>query len=183
MPLSDFNTIFLSPLLEKLSLENKVLVLLGDFNVNLLNINTENSISDFLDIMGNNLILPQIILPTRVTSTSKTLIDNIFITPSKFKMVSGNLTTGISDHLPQFLFLNNPKLTDFKNYPTETRNWKNFDEQKFQNDFKNINWENILHLEGKDPSASLESFRSTFSELLDQYAPTRRLSKNKLNPI
>lgn len=180
MSLSEFNSDFLSPLLDKVTLENKTIVLLGDFNVNLLNMNTNNNISNFLDIMGNNLILPQIILPTRITTESKTLIDNIFITPSKFKMVSGNLTSGISDHLPQFLILKNLKISDFKNYHSEARNWKNFDQLNFIKDFKTINWDTILHLEGKDPSASFDSFHSTLTELLDQYAPTRKLSKNQI---
>ena len=36
MELTEFNIDYLSNLLEKLSLENKTLVLLGDFNANLL---------------------------------------------------------------------------------------------------------------------------------------------------
>ena len=51
---------------------------MGDFNVNLLNSENDKSTSDFLDMLGSFSLLPQVILPTRVTSYSKTLIDNIF---------------------------------------------------------------------------------------------------------
>ena len=40
--ISNFNECFLSPLLEKLSKENKICVLSGDFNINLLNCNKNN---------------------------------------------------------------------------------------------------------------------------------------------
>ena len=103
MSIEEFNNEYILPLLEKASKENKPLVLLGDFNINLLNSNTDNSISKFLDILGSFSLLPQIILPTRITNTSKTLIDNIFIDSSIFQISSsGNLVYHISDHLPQF---------------------------------------------------------------------------------
>ena len=79
MSVEEFNDEYILPLLEKASKENKPLILLGDFNINLLKSDTDNSVSNFLDILGSFSLLPQIILPTRITNTSKTLIDNIFI--------------------------------------------------------------------------------------------------------
>lgn len=99
MDISEFENTHIKPLLEKTSREGKTLILLGDFNINLLKADTEEKISNFLDTLGNNLILPQIILPTRLTTNSKTLIDNIYLSPTKFDKISGNLTVGISDHL------------------------------------------------------------------------------------
>ena len=64
MSLKSFNSDFLKPFLHKVGLENKELILLGDFNVNLLN--TDDDSSHFLDCLGSNLILPQILLPTRI---------------------------------------------------------------------------------------------------------------------
>ena len=107
MSIDEFNEVFLLPLLEKASKENKPLILLGDFNINLLKSDTDNSISHFLDILGSFSLLPQIIFPTRITNTSKTLIDNIFADSSNFQIFSGNLTYHISDHLPQFSIFKN----------------------------------------------------------------------------
>jgi len=81
--------------------ENKDIVLLGDFNINLLNHDENSEVSDFVDILNSHLLLPTINIPTRITNTSQTLIDNILVSPS-FTGYSGNLTVGISDHLPQF---------------------------------------------------------------------------------
>ena len=48
MPIDEFNDEFLLPLLEKASKENKKLILLGDFNINLLKSDTENFSFKFL---------------------------------------------------------------------------------------------------------------------------------------
>ena len=48
------------------------------------------------------MFLPPIVQPTRITSHSKTLIDNTFSNCISQDVVSENLTATISDHLPQF---------------------------------------------------------------------------------
>ena len=56
----------------------------------------------------SNLLQPQILLPTRISNNSKTLIDNISCNiPNTLvkSAVSGNISSSISDHLPQFLIL------------------------------------------------------------------------------
>ena len=46
--------------------------------------------------------LNQITLPTRITEKMATFIDNILINSNALNCISGNITTSISDHLPQF---------------------------------------------------------------------------------
>ena len=102
MPITLFNSDYLKPLLHKITSEKKQILLLGDFNINLLKCDDEPEIASFMDILGSNLILPQILLPARVTDLSKTSIDNIFSSPSDSGTISGNFCHSISDHLPQF---------------------------------------------------------------------------------
>ena len=78
MELSEFNSDYLANLLEKLPVENKTLVLLGDFNVDLLKYHTNSDISNFHDSVYLSLLLPHIASPAGTTVTSATLIDNIF---------------------------------------------------------------------------------------------------------
>ena len=66
------------PLLEKLSLEKKEIILMGDFNINLLHSDVDKETSNFMDNIYSNSFFPTINLPTRITASSKTLIDNIF---------------------------------------------------------------------------------------------------------
>ena len=51
--IDDFNTYYLSPFLSKLNKEEKSIVLLGDFNINLLNCNSNCGSSSFLDLLGS----------------------------------------------------------------------------------------------------------------------------------
>ena len=74
----DFTNNHMIPLLHKLSNENKDIVIMGDFNVNLINCNDDKNISNFLDTMLSHSFLPFITTPTRITRNTKTLIDNIF---------------------------------------------------------------------------------------------------------
>ena len=92
MDLTDFNSNYLNNLLEKISKEQKSVFLLGDFNINLLNYNVHNPTNEFLDSLASNSFLPYILQPTRITSHSKTLIDNIFTNINLPDSISGNLT-------------------------------------------------------------------------------------------
>ena len=87
MDLSDFNCNHLNKLLENISKEQKSVFLLGNFNVNLLNYNGHNQTNEFLDSLASNSFIPLILQPTRITSHSNTLINNIFsnvIDPDNF---------------------------------------------------------------------------------------------------
>ena len=64
--------------LKKWISENEEVILPGDFNIDLLKCDSNNNVSDFLDIIYSTNILPNITSPTRLTSCSQTLTDNFF---------------------------------------------------------------------------------------------------------
>ena len=76
MDVFDFNKTCLNILFDGLSKEKQVF-LLGDFNINLLNYNDHQPINEFLCSLASNSFIRYILQPTRITSLSKTLIDNI----------------------------------------------------------------------------------------------------------
>ena len=61
----------------------------------------------FLDSLSSNSFISSNLQPTRITSHSTTLIDNIFLNIIDPDITSGNLNTTISDHLPQFAIIPN----------------------------------------------------------------------------
>ena len=106
MEVNEFNSLFLNTLSENLlSEKNKEIVLLGDFNIDLLKYEKDHNTADFLDQMYSASLVPHITSPTRITSHSRTLIDNIFSMDISENAVSGNIAMSISDHLAQFLSL------------------------------------------------------------------------------
>lgn len=178
MPIDDFNTNYLSPLLNMASVENKTLILLGDFNIDLLKSNTNSS--NFLDILGSHSILPSILLPTRLTGTSNTVIYNIFISASKFNCSSGNIVYSISDHLPQFIFLHDVGTFSRPNSPIYKRAWSKFNQEDFTLDYSGIDWDSILKLEEGGVDTSFDIFFSTISKLVEKHVPLIKLTKKQI---
>ena len=152
MDADEFNTQYLPKLLPNISKEikQKDFVLMGDFNIDLLNYTSDNKVAEFLDKMYSSSLLPLITHPTRISKTSQTLIDNIFSTIISDKSKTGNITTIISDHFCQFISL--PLAENADNKKSQFgRNFRNFDKEHFSQDIKHVNWENILEIEKKIP--------------------------------
>ena len=181
MDVSDFNENYLNTLLDKLSKENKQVFLLGDFNINLLNYNDHQPTNEFLDSLASNSFIPHILQPTRTTSHSKTLIDSIFSNIISHEVVSGNITTTISDHLPQFLFAPNvlSKNSCQKSNIYE-RDWSKFIQTDFLLDYFDKHWSDVLQLDQQDVNLSIESFLDNMNSLLDEHTPLKRINKYKL---
>ena len=100
-----------------------------NFDINLLN-NVHNPNNEFLDSLASNSFLPYILQPTRITSRSSTLIDNIFRNIILPDSISGNLSAAICNCLPQFPIVPNI----FSNPPSNKsniyeRDWSNFDQE------------------------------------------------------
>ena len=177
MDLEDFTKNYFEKLIEKLVSEKKITYLLGDFNIDLLKIETDLKICNFYNILTSNLFVPHITLPTRITSHSKTLIDNIFSNDPNFSQgVSGNFTFSISDHLPQFLLMPKEVSRTPKKHNMYKRS-KNFDKEEIVSEFVNLNWQDILSIEKMDPTHSLQNFDAKINEIIDKHIPLKKLSK------
>ena len=82
-------------------------ILIGDFNINLLNYNSDNDTSSFIDTMYSSSFYPTINSSTRITTTSDTLIDNIVYNDITKIIFFGSAASSISDHLTQYLIIQN----------------------------------------------------------------------------
>src|ERR1700733_9091994 len=61
------------------SLKNaKDIILVGDYNIDLLKINEHRDTNSFYNCMTSHLLIPTITRPTRISPPSYTLIDNLF---------------------------------------------------------------------------------------------------------
>ena len=79
MDICTFNDHYLNPVLEKLSKENdKKVFIIGDFNIDFIKFDTPEHINKFINDLFSNCLHPQILLPTQISSNSKTIIDNMF---------------------------------------------------------------------------------------------------------
>jgi len=134
-----FNT-NLMDILDSIQRENKLIYLLGDFNINLLNTDIHNYSSEFIDIMYSHSLFPLINKPTRVTERSATLIDNIFSNNIQDNdLLNGILLTDISDHFPVFS-VNTGKLVSEQHLYRTFRNCCQNNISTFNDELRNYNW-------------------------------------------
>ena len=101
--------------------------------------------NEYLNTVLKNGFIPTILLPTRVTSHSFTLIDHIYHQSrnSRIQILSGNLMTDMSDHFANFIILHSKN----KNKAVDRPMVKIFSDKNkatFQNLLSKINWENEL---------------------------------------
>ena len=99
-------------------------------------------INSFLEILLSHNFMPQITLLTRVTGTTATLIDNMLINSYENKCTSGNITVSVTDHLSQFLIIENlqGKVQNIKSSKATILVYKIFKSESFQSDIKVIDW-------------------------------------------
>ena len=93
----------ISPIINTLQKENEYAAIVGDFNINLLQINEREKIEEFFDLMYTNNFFPKISLPTLSSKKSCTLIDQMFCKSPHLdhtNISSSILMNKISDHVP-----------------------------------------------------------------------------------
>ena len=176
----EFNDDHLKSLTDKLNNEDKQCFLAGDFNFDLLKASTDSSTSDFFDTLTSNFLLPMISLPTKINTVNDTLIDNIFTNQFLPDTISGNITVGISDHLPSFVIIPNPNQRHLpKKNNIYRRNYQDFDRENFLLDLLDIDWGNVLEIQKNDPNKSFDNFYESIENILNLYAPLKKVSNKE----
>ena len=96
---------FISKIIEiqhKISNENRIAYLMGDYNINLLNFVTHQKTNDFVDNVISQGFIPHITKPTRITSNSATLIVHLYSNHNHPNYESGIIVTDVADHFGIF---------------------------------------------------------------------------------
>ena len=92
--------------IDQIHRENKLCMIMGDFNIDLLKYDSYAGSENVINTLGSFFFQPQILQPTRITDHSSTLIDNIFFNSVEHFVISGNLVYDLTDHLPNFVIFN-----------------------------------------------------------------------------
>lgn len=150
-------------------------ICMGDFNINLFNIN-ESTVSRMLDLFDTLNMTQLIESPTRVTATSSTLLDLLVADRNAQILKTGTFSVEFSDHYVIHCKLN---LKSDKNIKREffTRTYKYFDYDNFAQDLYGISWQLIYDL----PSADLKIgfLNSNILHLFNKHAPLIRVSTTR----
>jgi hypothetical protein len=114
--------------------------------------------------------------PTRVTTTSASLIDLILTNKPENISQSGVVHLGISDHSLIFAIrkLTLPKSGKTSPMVREDRDFKNFVRNDFIHDISQLPWDSINQF--ASPNTSWQVWKSLFLEALDRHAHLRQKS-------
>ena len=135
--------------------------------------------------MYTHLFLPNIIYPTRIVENARpSLIDNIYSNCINREIISGNLIEKISDHMPNFLILQDLKKSELR-IKYQKRDYSKFNAMSFELDLKNDEITQEM-LKTKNVNSRYTIFQEHFGKIMNKHAPIRYLSKKevelKMNP-
>ena len=167
---------FLEPTLIKLGKTNKKVMISGDFNFDLIKYESHKQTNDFYDLLASYSYRPCILQPSRVTSKSNTLIDNIFTNDLSCFLDCGNLTHKISDHFTQFVFCDILTKKHFKAEKKFKRDFKHFNNSEFLEELLQIDINALTQMNTND---AFTSFYNHYSDILNTMAPMRRMTKKE----
>ena len=139
--------------------------ILGDFNLDICKADKLRKVTG----LANNSNMNQIINDyTRITETSKTKIDLIFVSKPEHILASGVHSLGLSDHSLTYVVR---KCSRIKLPPkiVRSRCFKNFSEIEFINTIKDIDWDEIFSID--DVNDALCKWQTLFTEACDKHAP------------
>ena len=116
-----------------------------------------------------------ILLPTRVTDHSATIVDNIFTNNLDKSLLSGNIKTDFSDHYSQFISVQNQTF-DLKSIIVYKRDYSNFSEKSFRDDVSIQNFCNDL----KDVDEQFQDFYFKLEGCVNRHAPLKKLTPKEI---
>jgi len=166
----------LGNILAPLTASNSTFYLVGDINLDLLKINENSRISDYVDLLFSFGLIQIVTKPTRCTHNSATIIDHVITNSSSSTFETPILVTKISDHFPliHFVRINKPQP------PPKFISKRDFSQanlDKFNNVLSTINW-NFLS-EENDAQSAYNSFSALFNNLYELYFPVKKIKFNR----
>ena len=176
-PHNNFNEFFqyLESCLSQVTKENKELYICGDFNFDLLKIDTDHYTQHFFNLLCSYGFLPHILQPTRVTDNTASVIDNIFSNNIQDNIICGNILLTLSEHFSQFLFVERENV-DLKEINIYLRDYSTFSSESFRDDVSIQNWvysHDNIH----------DSFNDFYNKLegsVNKHAPLKKLSPKEI---
>ena len=150
------------------------LIIGSDHNMDFLKHEKHIHTRDFIETNLDYHLLPTVTKPTRITRTTSTLIDNIFIGKKYQGEYTSNIgISDISDHLP--LILNIKNLNPYKKTAKHitTRKLDTEKMNQINERMKVENWEELL--QNKDTNESFTIFHNTLQKHINDIAPIKTI--------
>ena len=183
--INDFNDI-LDARLSEISKSHVPCLIVGDINIDLCKYSFHSPTTQYVDNLLVNNFRPVIVMPTRITEQSKTIIDHIYYfegnnCPRNLNVMSGNLWCDISDHLPNYVIVSNPKKNKSSSERPLTRIYSHKNIKTFQHLISSTVWDDIYNCQDVDESYKVfeAKLKTCYDESFPLIRVSRRCARNK----
>ena len=153
--------------------ENKLIVVAGDFNIELLISNGDRT--NFLSLMSSFNLKQTIFENTRITPNSESCVDNIFVNCRYLDTIVIN--THKSDHTAQKIILQLQEPPE--NKAGYKRSFSQQNKDILINMLKDQNWMEVYAAEGCDVNVQWCAFMNTFINIFKHCFPLKLINLNK----
>ena len=160
----DFNTLF-SSMMTNASGESKEMIVLGDMNVNFLVPGDNKDLKSIFDLFGLKQVIEK---PTRITETTRTLIDVVLTNAPANITDTDVIATSIGDHdMPSCVRkINNghfnPRLITCRDYKT-------YNAENMKSDLKKVDWAPFYGQ--RNVNKAWEKMKNILSDIFGRHAP------------
>ena len=171
-PLSFFEDTLKPAYIQGLAL-NRPIVILGDLNCDDLDSTCREytALNSFAREMNLKQLIEQ---PTRITATTESLLDIIFVSVASSVRRSGVINVPISDHLPVYVELEVKPPKPSPQY-ISVRSYRNYDPELFTVDLALHSDPLLSVFDGSDVNIKLNTFNNVFRQVLDVHAPVKTI--------
>ena len=152
---------------------------MGDFNLDLLKIESSCCNRDLFLSLQSCYLIPSIDKPTRVYNNSATLIDNIFINMPERVTISGNIISDITDHFSQFCIFKSTKDEIEIPLKQQRRDFSQFSAVNFNNELSLTDWDEIFLKGDRDIDKTFCSIYKRINAILNKHAPIKLISRRQ----
>ena len=163
---NNYNT-YINETLTTINAENKETVIMGDFNVNYLNIKSAIH-NDFRNIMTLNGFKQVVKSATRITKESSSLIDLIFVNKLSNCHSINVVSTSLGDH-EMVSCTRKINYQKFQHRTIKCRDFRNYDHNILLSDAQKIDWTS-LH-DTNDVNIAVNYLTTELQNLFDKQAP------------
>ncbi len=158
----------LHEVMDVINSEGKSCILLGDFNIDLLQYSKNEKTNDYIDNIFARGFVPLILKPTRITRSTATLIDHIYSNQLSKNSQSGIVINDVADHFGIYHIVHSkPKPT--LNEKIGKRIFSEVNINKFNNLLSESNF--VLTIEENCSDRSYDKFIALYTDTFDAAFP------------
>ena len=157
-------------IMDTIQRENKQCMIMGDMNIDLLKFETHLRTNEYLDSIFANGFLPLISKPTRVTTSSATLIDHMYTNDIASSHHSGIIINDVADHFGTFCIFQG-KLKKSKQSKIKKRSFKQSNVETFRRKLDAIDFTCIMNIDC--PNIAYDTFLELYLNAFDESFPLK----------